>query len=150
MGSQHNALLESPPHLSQPQLSSLEWSGKLVEDCVEITVESRGGAAGYHHQLMGVYTRDDSLWEEMLPIWTSDNGIIAPDLMSNPALYYIKWLVYSASDGFGNGIKDNSDSSFGLWPYDIPGEDWIYKCGNDWCVDTTLTINCSMFNNTLE
>lgn len=23
---------------------------------------------------MGVYTRDDSLWEEMLPIWTSDNG----------------------------------------------------------------------------
>ena len=116
--------------------------------------------------------------------------------MSNPALYYIKWLVYSASDGFGNGwkkifyqfgsqfisgqqspktpclfketldilinkissktepdisgIKDNSDSSFGLWPYDIPGEDWIYKCGNDWCVDTTLTINCSMFNNTQE
>ena len=25
--------------------------------------------------------------------------------MSNPALYYIKWLVYSASDGFGNGWK---------------------------------------------
>ena len=48
------------------------------------------------------------------------------------------------------GIKDNSKSFFGLWPYDIPGEDWIYKCGNDWCVDTTLTINCSMFNNTEE
>ena len=35
----------------QPQLSFLKWHGKLAEDCVEITVESRGGAADNHHQL---------------------------------------------------------------------------------------------------
>ena len=44
------------------------------------------------------------------------------------------------------GIKDNSESFFGLWPYDIPGEDWLYKCGGDWCTDPTLTITCSKFN----
>ena len=44
------------------------------------------------------------------------------------------------------GIKDNSESFFGLWPYDIPGEDWLYKCGGDWCTDPTLTITCSKFD----
>ena len=29
----------------------LQWRGKLLEDCIEITVESRGGAADYQPQL---------------------------------------------------------------------------------------------------
>ena len=44
---------KSPPsYLHQETLNVfLQWRGKLPEDCIEITVESRGGAADYQPQL---------------------------------------------------------------------------------------------------
>ena len=47
--------VESPPPLWLPSRNLecffLQWRGKLPEDCIEITVESRGGAADYQPQL---------------------------------------------------------------------------------------------------
>ena len=53
---------------------------------------------------MGTYTRDGSLWENMVPFWTSESGyFITLDPMSNPVVYYIKWVVSETVGGFNAG-----------------------------------------------
>ena len=53
---------------------------------------------------LGRFTRDGSLWENMVPFWTADNGQhITPDPMSNPVIYYLTWVVSETVGGFNAG-----------------------------------------------
>merc|ERR1719337_780916 len=73
----------------------------FCDNCMEITVESSGGAQEHQPNRLGRFTRDGSLWENMVPFWTADNGQhITPDPMSNPIIYYLKWVVSETVGGF--------------------------------------------------
>merc|ERR1712080_344846 len=42
---------------------------QFCDTCLEITVESSGGAAEHQPNRLGTFTRDGSLWENMVPFW---------------------------------------------------------------------------------
>merc|ERR1712165_26 len=42
----------------------------FCDSCMEITVESNGGAQEHQPNRLGRFTRDGSLWENMVPFWT--------------------------------------------------------------------------------
>merc|ERR1712243_434772 len=45
----------------------------FCDQCMEIIVESSGGAYEHQPNRLGRFKRDGSLWENMVPFWTSDN-----------------------------------------------------------------------------
>jgi len=76
----------------------------FCDSCMEISVESNGGAQEHQPNRLGRFTRDGSLWENMVPFWTADNAQhITPDPMSNPVIYYLKWVVSETVGGFNAG-----------------------------------------------
>merc|ERR1712107_508311 len=86
----------------------------FCDSCMEITVESNGGAQEHQPNRLGRFTRDGSLWENMVPFWTADNAQhITPDPMSNPVIYYLKWVVSETVGGFNAGLmnEDYTDGS---------------------------------------
>merc|ERR1712080_82309 len=81
---------------------------QFCDTCLEITVESSGGAAEHQPNRLGTFTRDGSLWENMVPFWTADNKQhITPDPLSNPIIYYVKWVVSETVGGFNAGLMND-------------------------------------------
>merc|ERR1711990_937056 len=86
----------------------------FCDNCMEITVESSGGAQEHQPNRLGRFTRDGSLWENMVPFWTADNAQhITPDPMSNPVIYFLKWVVSETVGGFNAGLM-NEDYTDGI------------------------------------
>merc|ERR1711878_259357 len=80
----------------------------FCDSCMEITVESSGGAQEHQPNRLGRFSRDGSLWENMVPFWTADNAQhITPDPMSNPVIYYLKWVVSETVGGFNAGLMND-------------------------------------------
>merc|ERR1712179_553203 len=80
----------------------------FCDQCMEIIVESSGGAQEHQPNRLGRFKRDGSLWENMVPFWTSDNKQhITPDPMSNPIIYFVKWVVSETVGGFNAGIMND-------------------------------------------
>ena len=115
----------------------------FCNQCTEITVTSNGGAMEHQPQRLAKYQRDGSLWEGMMPFWKSDNNqYITPDPMSNPIMYYIKWVVSESVGGFNAGLMNNAYVDGYNCPYEIPDQ-WEYEYGRQWFVDPTLTFVCT-------
>ena len=89
------------------------------------------------------YVKDGSLWEGMMPFWKSDNNqYITPDPLSNPIMYYIKWVVSESVGGFNAGLQNNAYTDGYNCPYEIPDQ-WEYEYQRQWYVDPTLTFKCT-------
>ena len=116
---------------------------QFCNQCMEISVESDGGAIVHQPQRIGRYVRDGSLWENMMPVWKSaNNQYITPDPMSNPIIYYIKWVVSESVGGFNAGLMNNAYTDGYHCPYEIPDQ-WQYEYGRQWYVDPTLKFRCT-------
>jgi len=117
----------------------------FCDQCMEITVESSGGAQEHQPNRLGRFKRDGSLWENMVPFWTSDNKQhITPDPMSNPIIYFVKWVVSETVGGFNAGIMNDEYTDGINCPYEIPDQ-WQYQYDRQWFVDPTLRVRCSKF-----
>merc|ERR1711973_265993 len=100
--------------------------------------ESNGGAQEHQPNRLGRFTRDGSLWENMVPFWTADNAQhITPDPMSNPVIYYLKWVVSETVGGFNAGLMNEDYTDGIICPYEIPDQ-WQYEYDRQWFVDPTL------------
>merc|ERR1711978_569666 len=94
-------------------------------------------------QRLHTYVKDGSLWEGMMPFWKSDNNqYITPDPLSNPIMYYIKWVVSESVGGFNAGLQNNAYTDGYQCPYEIPDQ-WEYEYQRQWYVDPTLTFKCT-------
>ena len=90
------------------------------------------------------YTKEGSLWENMMPFWKSDNNqYITPDPMSNPIMYYIKWVVSESVGGFNAGLMNDAYTDGYNCPYEIPDQ-WEYEFQRQWFVDPTLKVQCTI------
>merc|ERR1719205_354218 len=99
---------------------------QFCDQCIQITVSSTGGAMEHQPQRIATYTKEGSLWENMMPFWKSDNNqYITPDPMSNPIMYYIKWVVSESVGGFNAGLMNDAYTDF-VCPYEIPDQ-WQYE-----------------------
>jgi len=118
---------------------------QFCDTCLEITVESSGGAAEHQPNRLGTFTRDGSLWENMVPFWTADNKQhITPDPLSNPIIYYVKWVVSETVGGFNAGLMNDAYTDGIVCPYEIPDQ-WQYEYDRQWFVDPTLRFRCTKF-----
>ena len=116
---------------------------QFCNQCMEITLESKGGALEHQSQRIGKYTKDGSLWENMMPFWKSaNNQYITPDALSNPIMYYIKWIVSESVGGFNSGLMNTAYTDGYHCPYEIPDQ-WQYEFGRQWYIDPTLKFSCS-------
>merc|ERR1711900_82706 len=116
---------------------------QFCDQCMEITVTSAGGALEHQPQRLHTYVKDGSLWEGMMPFWKSDNNqYITPDPLSNPIMYYIKWVVSESVGGFNAGLQNNAFTDGYNCPYEIPDQ-WEYEYQRQWYVDPTLTFKCT-------
>ena len=78
----------------------------------------------------------------MMPFWKSaNNQYITPDPMSNPIIYFIKWVVSETVGGFNAGLMNDAYTNF-FCPYEIPDQ-WQYEYGRQWYVDPTLQFKCT-------
>jgi len=122
----------------------------FCDDCMEITVSSNGGAQEHQPNRLGRFTRDGSLWENMVPFWTADNKQhITPDPMSNPVIYFLKWVVSETVGGFNGGIMNDDYTDGIICPYEIPDQ-WQYEYDRQWFVDPTLRFVCTKFRSADE
>ena len=75
---------------------------------------------------------DGSLPENMLPFWkSSNNQYITPDPNSNPAIYYIRWVVSEVVAGFNPSVMNDAYTDGNYCPYEIPDQ-WIYEYQGLW------------------
>merc|ERR1712119_11262 len=117
----------------------------FCDGCMEITVESSGGAAEHQSNRLGKFQRDGSLWEGMVPFWTAANKQhITPDPMSNPIIYYLKWVISETVGGFNAGIMNDEYTYDVHCPYEIPDQ-WQYEYDRQWFIDPTLRFRCTQF-----
>ena len=117
---------------------------QFCDQCTEITVTSTGGAMEHQPQRIVKYTKEGSLWENMMPFWKSDNNqYITPDPMSNPIMYYIKWVVSESVGGFNAGLMNDAYTDGYNCPYEIPDQ-WEYEFQRQWFVDPTLKVQCTI------
>ena len=96
-------------------------------------------------QRIGRYTKDGSLWENMMPFWKSDNNqYITADPMSNPIMYHIKWVVSESVGGVNARLMNDAytDGYENICPYEKPDQ-WEYEYDRQWYVDPTLTFICT-------
>merc|ERR1712110_283825 len=122
----------------------------FCDSCMEITVQSNGGAQEHQPNRLGRFTRDGSLWENMVPFWTADNAQhITPDPMSNPVIYYLKWVVSETVGGFNAGLMNDDYTDGIICPYEIPDQ-WQYEYDRQWFVDPTLRFVCTKFRDAEE
>merc|ERR1711944_392289 len=95
-------------------------------------------------------SQDGSLWENMVPFWTADNAQhITPDPMSNPVIYYLKWVVSETVGGFNAGLMNDDYTDGIICPYEIPDQ-WQYEYDRQWFVDPTLRFVCTKFRDAEE
>merc|ERR1712055_53649 len=118
---------------------------QFCNQCLEITVSSQGGAAEHQANRLGKFTFAGSLWEAMMPFWESDNKQhITPDPLSNPIIYYIKWVVSETIGGFNAGLMNEKYVYDLNCPYEMPDQ-WEYEYQRQWFVDPTLRFTCTKF-----
>merc|ERR1712150_126293 len=88
--------------------------------------------------------------QEMGPFWTADNAQhITPDPMSNPVIYYLKWVVSETVGGFNAGLMNDDYTDGIICPYEIPDQ-WQYEYDRQWFVDPTLRFVCTKFRDAEE
>jgi len=115
----------------------------FCNQCMEITVSSTGGTQEHQPQRLGTYTVDGSVWENMVPFWkSSNNQYITPDPMSNPIMYYLKWVVSEMVGGFNAGVMNDAYVDGYNCPYEIPDQ-WQYEYQRQWYIDPTLKFTCT-------
>merc|ERR1712110_491930 len=86
--------------------------------------------------------------QDMVPFWTADNAQhITPDPMSNPVIYYLKWVVSETVGGFNAGLMNDDYTDGIICPYEIPDQ-WQYEYDRQWFVDPTLRFVCTKFRDT--
>merc|ERR1712071_354008 len=96
---------------------------QFCDQCMEITIESSGGAQEHQPNRLGRFTLVGSLWENMVPFWTADNKQhITPDPLSNPIIYYLKWVVSETVGGFNAGLMNDAYTDGMIFPYEIPDQ----------------------------
>jgi len=112
-------------------------------DCTEVTVSSRGGALEHQPNRLGRFVVHGSLWENMVPLYKADNNqYLTPDPMSNPIIYFVKWVISETVGGFNAGIQNNAYTDGIVCPYEIPDQ-WEYEWQREWFIDPTLTVTCT-------
>ena len=82
----------------------------------------------------------------MVPFWKNANNIyLAPDAMSNPIVYYIKWVFSADSIGGLNGkiMNDAYTDGFDKCPFEM--DQWKYEWEYNWYTDKTLAVTCTQF-----
>jgi len=72
---------------------------------------------------------------------------ITPDPMSNPVIYYLKWVVSETVGGFNAGLMNEDYTDGIICPYEIPDQ-WQYEYDRQWFVDPTLRFVCTKFRDT--
>merc|ERR1712080_124427 len=116
---------------------------QYCDQCLEITIESTGGALEHQFNRLGRYTVHGSLWENMVPLYKSDNNqYLTPDPNSNPVIYYLKWVVSENVGGFNAGIQNSHYTDGITCPYEIPDQ-WEYEYQREWFIDPTLKVKCT-------
>ena len=83
----------------------------------------------------------------MVPYFRSDaNLFLTPDPMSNPIMYYIKWVVSEGVNGFNSILKNDAYTDGICCPYDFDLEgQWMYHYKGEWYNDPTLQVKCTDF-----
>merc|ERR1712080_339684 len=92
---------------------------QFCDNCMEITVESSGGAQEHQPNRLGRFTRDGSLW---------GTWFLSGQLITNSTLP----LTHCPTQ--------LSTTSSGLSP-----KQWEYEYQRQWFVDPTLTFRCTRF-----
>merc|ERR1711997_1232405 len=83
------------------------------------------------------------------PTGLANSQHITPDPMSNPVIYYLKWVVSETVGGFNAGLMNEDYTDGIICPYEIPDQ-WQYEYDRQWFVDPTLRFVCTKFRDAEE
>eukprot|EP00088_Acartia_fossae_P066927 TRINITY_DN83187_c0_g1_i1.p1 TRINITY_DN83187_c0_g1~~TRINITY_DN83187_c0_g1_i1.p1 ORF type:complete len:111 (+),score=11.50 TRINITY_DN83187_c0_g1_i1:26-334(+) len=94
--------------------------------------------------VLGRYSIDGSVLENLLPYFKSENGryYITLDMASNPMFYFVQWDIAETFTGYNSVIRNSKYTEGINCPWDFP-DGWEYSTSDgNWIEDPTLIVEC--------